>query len=198
MELFMGIFSLFNSKKGKVFTPDFNKTEYENWLCFLEYGGTSNEWNKLKRENMWGFKIDPVDVHAQYESKFRSLFNEYSASATKIKSEWTAISKEKVYTGRRVELFIGLCNYNIETYRKMVVLENKYNKGHLQEAEGYKRLAMLYEKQGKIDKAISVCKEAIQQGDVRSMPSRLIRMIKRLNREPNEEELNLIQKTVQQ
>ena len=188
----MGLFN----KKRKAFLPDFNKTEYENWLSFLEYGGTSNEWNKLKKENKWRFKIDPVEIHAQYESKFRPLFNEYFASATKIKSEWSAISNEKVFTGHRVELFIDLCNYNIEAYRKMVMLENKYNEDHLQEAEGYKRLAMLYEKQGEIDKAISICKEAIQQGDVRSMPSRLMRMIKKLNREPSEEEINLIKKTV--
>ena len=55
---------------------------------------------------------------------------------------------------------------------------------------------MLYEKQDEIDKVIQVCKEAIQQGDVKSMPTRLARIIKKLNREPTEEELTLIQKTV--
>lgn len=190
----MGLFSFLNSKKDKGFMPDFSKTEYENWLCFLDQGGTSQDWNKLKKENKWVFKKDPVKADSQYESKFRPLFNEYFNSAAKIKSQWSVISNEKIYNGRRVEQFVDLCNYNIEAYRKMVALENKYNKDHLQEAEGYKRLAMLYEKQGEIDKVISVCKEAIQQGDVKSMPSRLARMIKKLNREPTEEELTLIQK----
>lgn len=192
----MGFFGFLNSKKGKVYIPDINKTEYENWLRFLGQGGTSQEWNKLKKENKWVFKNDPVKEDSQYEVKFRPLFNEYFNSAAKIKSEWSVISNEKVYIGNRVERFIELCKHNIEAYRKMVALENKYNKDHLQEAEGYKRLAMLYEKQGEIDKVISVCKEAIKHGDVKSMPSRLLRMIKKLNREPTEEESTLIQKTV--
>ena len=191
----MGFLSFLKSKNNRAFMPDFNKTEYENWLNFLEQGGTSQQWNNLKKENKWLFKKDSAKVNSQYEVKFRPLFNEYFDSATKIKSEWSVISSEKVYTGHRVELFIELCKHNIEAYRKMVELENKHNKDHLQEAEGYKRLAMLYEKQGEFDKAISICKEAIQQGDVKSMPSRLIRMIRKLNREPTEEEVALIKKT---
>lgn len=190
----MGLFGFLNNKKEKSYCPDLTKTEYDNWLSFLDQGGTSKEWDKLKKENKWVFQKDPKETSAQYEAKFRPLFNEYYSSALKIKSEWSIISKDKVYTGQRVEPFIELCNHNIESYKKMVKLENKYNEDHLQESEGYKRLAMLYEKQGCIEEVVLICKEAILLGDTKSMPSRLDRMIKKLQRQPTEEERNLILK----
>lgn len=184
---------LFNKK---VFIADVSKTEYDNWLNFLEQGGTTKQWDKLKKENKWIFKKDQIEAFSKYEEKFRPLFNEYSKSALNIKLEWTAISNEKFYTGQRVNLLIELCKHNIEIYKKMVVLENQHNKDHLQESEGYKRLAMIYEKQEDYEKAIAVCKEAILLGDIKSMPSKLNRMIKKLRREATNEEKELIQKGI--
>lgn len=130
----------------------------------------------------------------QYETKFRPLFNEYSCTASKIKLEWSEINNEKIYIGLKIESFINLCMENIKAYTKMVELENQYNKDHLQEAEGYKRLAMLYEKQGEFEKSVLICKEAIIMGDKKTMPERLLRMIKKAHREPTQEEYRLIQR----
>lgn len=46
----MGFLSFLKSKNNRAFMPDFNKTEYENWLNFLEQGGTSQQWNNLKKK----------------------------------------------------------------------------------------------------------------------------------------------------
>ena len=50
----MGLFSRLFS--GLKFKPDLSKTEYDNWLDFLENGGTSEEWASLKKKNSWHFK----------------------------------------------------------------------------------------------------------------------------------------------
>jgi len=190
----MGLLRLFSEKI--IFVADLSKTEYENWLIFLEQGGNTKQWEKLKRDNKWIFIKDPIEAISEYEEKFSPLFNEYSESALNIKTEWKTISNEKIYSGHRANLFVELCKHNIELYKKMVILENQHSRDHLQESEGYKRLAMIYEKQENYEKAIEVCKEAILLGDIKSMPSRLDRMIKKLRREATDEEKELIQKGI--
>lgn len=55
----MGLFSKLFSHSG--FRPDFSKTEYDNWLNFLDNGGTSEEWEAIKKKNSWRFKDDCVE-----------------------------------------------------------------------------------------------------------------------------------------
>ena len=55
MALFSNLFLRFR------FKPDFSKTEYDNWLDFLDNGGTSEEWESLKKKNLWHFKHDCVE-----------------------------------------------------------------------------------------------------------------------------------------
>ncbi|MBQ3598911.1 MAG: hypothetical protein II987_06560 [Clostridia bacterium] len=186
----MGLFKFFSNKKD--FVPDFQKREYDNWMDFLEQGGSSKEWEELKRKNKWSFIMDDAEIFSEFQSKFRPLYKEYSESAAKIKIEWTNINNDKVYFGHHIDLFVELCTQNIVVYKNMVALENQYNEDHLQEAEGFKRLAMLYEKQKDFEKVVCICKEAIICGDVRSMSQRLSRAIAKIGREPTAEEKNLI------
>ncbi|MBS7210922.1 MAG: hypothetical protein KH034_11030, partial [Lachnospiraceae bacterium] len=62
----MGLFSRLFS--GLKFKPDLSKTEYDNWLDFLENGGTSEEWASLKKKNSWHFKDDCVEKHQKPET----------------------------------------------------------------------------------------------------------------------------------
>ena len=186
----MGLFRFLSNKKD--FVPDFQKSEYDNWMDFLEQGGSSKEWEELKRKNKWSFIKDDAEIFSEFQSKFRPLYKKYSESAAKIKLEWSNINKDKVYFGQKIDLFVDLCTQNIAVYKKMVALENQYNEDHLQETEGFKRLAMLYEKQKDFEKVVYICKEAIICGDVRSMPQRLSRAIAKIGREPTTEEKDLI------
>lgn len=74
-EISMGLFSrLFSSLK---FKPDFSKTEYDNWLVFLDKGGTSEEWESLKKKNSWHFKDVPLKYIRNMKKKydrFRQIF----------------------------------------------------------------------------------------------------------------------------
>ena len=47
----MGLFNnLFKTTKKASFIPDLKKTEYENWLLFLDNGGATIEWDKMKQD----------------------------------------------------------------------------------------------------------------------------------------------------
>ena len=175
------------------FTPDFSKTEYDNWLNFLDKGGTSEEWKALKKQNGWKFKRDPVNKQLKFEKEFRPIFNEYYASLQKIKKDWSVMYNLKDYSGKRAERFERECLHNIAVYKLMYSIETKYGEGHLTEVEGYKRLAMLYERQGNFEKTASICKEAILFGNLEGMKGRLASAIKKAGRTPTAEELLLIE-----
>ena len=193
----MGIFKSFFTESTKEeitnFTPNFSKTEHDNWLDFLANGGTTAEWNALKKQNGWKFKRDPVDDHLKFEKEFRPVFNEYYASLQKIKKEWSIMYNLKDYSGKKAEHFERECLHNISIYKQMYLIETKYDRDHLTAVEGYKRLAMLYEKQGNFEKAVAVCKEAILFGNLQEMKIRLARAIKKAGRTPTVEETMLIE-----
>ena len=194
----MGIKSLLKKlaeyANDDVFTPDFEKTEYDNWIDFMGKGGTTEAWNKLKKAKGWKFKRDPIETFQKYEKEFRPVFNQYDNSSRKIKEIWTAIYHAKDYNGKMAESIEKECINNIILFKKMMKIWVKYNESPMTQAEGYKRLLMLYEKQGRYDEAISVCKDACGLGIDES--SRLIRMIKKADRCPNTEEELLLEKFV--
>ena len=48
----MGLFNILFKKTGQTnFVPDFQISEYDNWLNFLNNGGTTEEWESLKIKN---------------------------------------------------------------------------------------------------------------------------------------------------
>lgn len=46
-------FNIFKKKPSKSFSPDLSLSEYENWLAYVKKGCTTDEWERLKRENHW-------------------------------------------------------------------------------------------------------------------------------------------------
>lgn len=193
----MGIFKsllkeIIKASEATKFTPDFSKTEYDNCLDFVSQGGNSEEWEALKKQNGWKFKRDPVDKHLRFEKEFRPIFNEYYASLQKIKKDWSVMYNLKDYSGKKAERFERECLHNIAVYKLMYSVETKYGEDHLTAVEGYKRLAMLYERQGNFEKSASVCKEAILFGNLEEMKVRLARAIKKAGRTPTIEEAALL------
>lgn len=120
----------------------------------------------------------------------RSAFEDYDLSANIVKSKWSIIYNLKCYKGERADELEDLCLQNINAYKKLYKLEEKYKINHITVIEGSKRLAMLYEKQGRYEEAISVCKEACFYGV--NERNRMARMIKKANRQPTPEENEII------
>lgn len=171
---------------GANFTPDFSKTEYDNWLEFLSRGGTSDEWAMLKRLNNWNFKKDDTTAYMQYQKEVTPVSDKYYALMTKIQRNWSVLYNSKNYTGRLADSFEKDCLDDIAYYKKMYEIDLKYGVNSPKNIPAFRRLAMLYEKQERFEESVTICEEALLCGmDERS---RMLRMIKKAGRSPSVEE----------
>lgn len=189
----MGIFKKIFTATTNVsdFTPNFSKTEYENWLDFLALGGTSAEWEKLKRINVWAFKKDALDKFSKYQKEIKPISDKYYTLMQKIQNDWSVLYNLNRFEGKLADSFENDCKSDIELYKKMREVDKKYGEESVLNIPAYQRLAMLYDKQGRFEDAVLVCKEAISYGmDERS---RMIRMIKKAKRQPTTEEIKLLE-----
>lgn len=177
------------NKEQTDFIPDSQKTEYENWLDFVSMGGTSAEWERLKAENSRFFKVDSFEL---YQKEFEKVSKKYFPLMLKIQKDWSALYNLNDYNGKLAEIIEEECLINIKQFQEMFNINAKYNKSSPENVPAFRRLAMLYEKQGRFEEAVKVCKTACVYGmDERS---RLIRMIKKAGRMPTDDELLIIEK----
>ena len=168
------------------FTPDFSKTEHDNWLDFIDKGGTSEEWNSLISANNWHFK---ENVYEKYQKEVKEVADNYYYLLPLIQREWSVLYNLKNYSGHQAKEFEKMCLNGIRYYIKMREIDLKYNEKTPLNVPAFTRLAMLYEKQGEYEKAAFICKQACIFGiDERS---RLIRMLKKAGRTPTAEETSL-------
>ena len=132
------------------------------------------------------------------DKKFMSLQQIYYDNSQKIESQWSILYNLKTYTGSNADRYMELCRLNIQQYTKM----NDRGK-HYTDYESplgvpaYKRLAMLYEKQGNYEASFEVCIEAIKSGilydgNKSGFKGRAARMIKKGNIQPDEEIITLL------
>ena len=170
---------------GVDFTPDFSKTEYDNWLEFISRGGTTDEWNVLKRVNAWSFE-ENVAAFQRYLAEVTPVSDKYYDLLTKIQRNWSVLYNSKNYTGRSAVAFEQDCLDGIAYFKKMHEIDLKYGETSPQNIPAFCRLAMLYEKQERFEESVAVCKEALIYGmDERS---RMLRMIKKAGRSLSAEE----------
>lgn len=181
--------SLFNSTRTE-FVPNFELPEYDNWLNFLNSGGTTKEWESLKAKNNWKFKKSETKIFLQYQNEVKSISDKYYSLMDNIQRDWSVLYNLKDYTGKIAHKIEEECFEDIALYNKMREIDMKYGESSPTNIPAFKRLAMLYEKQEKFEEAIDICKQACSFGmDERS---RMIRMIKKAGRNPTREELKII------
>ena len=183
---------LFSRKKKIKFTPNFKKQDYDNWLNFLDSGGSSKEWERLKKENKWVFPESKEEKYERYLKEVDAVADRYFTKMQEIEQDWSVMYNLKDYTGIRAESFEKLCLTNIADYKEMRKIDRKHGEKTATNIPAFKRLAMLYEKQGRYEEAVKVCKQAYSLGmDERS---RMVRMIKKAGRNPTQEEQRIIDK----
>lgn len=187
----MGLFDrFFKNQKQNIFVPDFSKEEYYNCLDFIENGGTSEEWKSLVTKNGWKFKEDEYE---QYQRKIKVVADKYFPQMHEIERDWSMMYKSKTYVGCKADHLKSKCEENISLYKEMAKIEREYGHEPPPNAPAFKRLAMLYEKQGEYDKSIAVCVDALKSGACGDgTPRRLERLIKKEKREPAPVEMHLI------
>ena len=187
----MGLFKFtsnrFNPQK---FTPDLNISEYDNWLNFLQKGGTSEQWEQLKSNKQWNFKKDNADIFMKYQKELKPISDKYYSLLKKIQKGWSTLYTNGDFNGEFAESFKKNCLEDIRLYEKMRKIDEKYNEKSPENIPAFKRLSMLYEKQGNYEEAVAVCKKAYVYGmDERE---RMLRMIKKAGRKPTKEEFDII------
>jgi tetratricopeptide (TPR) repeat protein len=181
---------LFGRKKRTRFIPDFKKPDYDNLLDFVEQGGSAKDWNQLKRKNGWVFPESEVEKFQRYQAEVKKVADAYFSQMQKIQEDWSTLYNLGSYTGILANKFEKACLANIANYKEMLRIEKKYGQKTATNIPAFKRLAMLYEKQGRFEDAVEICKQAYSLGmDERS---RMTRMIKKAGRKPTAEEQSLI------
>lgn len=160
------------------FEPDFSETENDNWIRFLQGGGgTSREWEKLKSVNGWTF-YDP--------------YRDYFSLLHKIENDWFVLYNSKDYHGNMAGMMEKDCLIDIEYYEKMRKYDIKHHEKPPTDIPAFKRLAMLYERQGKLEEAVTVCRKACSYGMDES--KRMKNLLKKIGREPTAAEARQIYK----
>ena len=174
---------LFGKKR---FIPDFTKSEYENWLDFLDSGGTSVEWASLKKKYNWTFPESEEEKFMRYGKEVKKVSDAYYSKLQIIEGNWSVLYNLGTYNTPIAYKFEQDCLSNIADYKEMLRIDKKYGQKTATNIPAFRRLAMLYEKQGRYEAAIEVCKQAYAVGmDERS---RMARMIKKAGRKPTQEE----------
>lgn len=186
----MGLLSKLFAKNVFSFQPDFSKTEYDNWLEYLSQGGTTEKWKILKKENKWVFSPDPVEKHMKHEKEFRPVFKKYYDLMNKIESQWSIVYRSKDYTCKLACEIEKECYETIKLFEKLREIDLKYGETPMSGSKVFKRLAILYERQKKYEKAITVCKLACNLGIDET--NRMKTMLSKAGRNASEEETYLM------
>lgn len=186
----MGLFSFLFGQKY-TFTPDFEETEYNNWLNYLCKGGTTKEWEILKKENNWNFAEDETEKHLAYEKELRPVFNKYNKLLELIKHQWSDLYKSKDYNSKLATIIEKECSEAILYFKEIRKIDSKYNQPVMNGSPIFTKLVLLYERRGDYEKSIRVCKMAIEVGMNES--KRMEKLIKKAGREPTSEELSLLE-----
>lgn len=168
-----------------------NDTEYEAWLN--SYKNHHLDFDTWKSMSLAEYAEDPLDKFAEYEQEMRPLWDKYLNDLNKIEKAWSRLYNSKQYTGAVADMLETACLRNIELYKKISQAENERGGTPPPNAPAFKRLAMLYEKQGLYEEAVLVCRDALDNGaHGDKMVNRFERMIKKINREPSADERQLI------
>lgn len=172
------------------YTPDFTLSEYDNWMIFLGEWGTSEQWEDLKKRKHWKFPKDDTEIFIRYQEELKPISDKYYSIMEKMQKDWSALYNLGDYTGKLAVEIEQECIEDIMLYKKMKEIDSKYSKETPTNIPAFKRLAMLYERQGNFEQAVDICKKAYGFGvDERG---RMLRIIKKAGRTPKEDELNLI------
>lgn len=187
----MGFFKFFFTGKAiDDFKPDFTKSEYYNWMDYLDKGGTTEQWKVLMKENRWNFPKNKVDKHLEYEKELCPIFNKYSELLELIKRQWSDLYKSKDYNSTLALKIEKECYEAISYFEQIQNIDKCHNQPVMNSSPIYTKLALLYERRGDYEKGIEACKMAIKVG--MGEHGRMEKLIKKAGRTPTDAEMELI------
>lgn len=152
---------------------------------------------KLQTDEDLSTEEIPHNRYPWEDNDYTSASNEYFSGMEKIETNWSVLYNLNCYTGARADKFIADCKKNINDFYSWQKIAKTYDMDSPPSVPAFKRLAMIYEKQGLYENSIAVCREAIlacayNDGTKGGMKGRLARMIKKSGRAPTDEEMILL------
>lgn len=131
-----------------------------------------------------------LEPFLKYQKELHKVFDKYLALMEIIEKEWSILYNSKDYSSKLAYKIEKECYEAINYYKKVREVDLKYGETPMSGSKAFTKLALLYERQGEFEKAVSVCKQAYSLGmDERK---RMLRIIKKVGRVPTEDELNLM------
>lgn len=126
----------------------------------------------------------------RYQNEIRPVADKYYTLLNKIENDWSTLYNLGDYTGVLAQRIESECIKAVKYFDEMKDIDEKHGESTPPNIPPLRRLAMLYERQGRFEQSISVCMTAISYGmDERS---RMLRMIKKAGRTPTDHEMELI------
>lgn len=138
---------------------------------------------------------EKLDDFYRIEREYMPILRQHYANVEKINMLYTVANNLALPNSKEMQQVIDLCLEDIKLAPKIFdyckELANNYNDNlerHLINYETFQRLAIIYEKQKEYEKAINICKYAIELGFYKDgtsgqMPGRLARLIKKSRQE---------------
>lgn len=188
-------------KYGFIFCNNCGK-QIEEYSKFCIYCGKKNSnttyFHEFQEDNYndsyttnYDFNEIDYETSKMIENKYRTIIDKHYRLLEKINMTYTVANNLYLPNSPEMQKVIDLCLQDISLAPKFLeynIQEAKlYNRNlddWLPVYPSFKRLAIIYEKQGKLNEAIDICKYAIQlgfykDGTAGQMPGRLARLIKK-------------------
>ena len=139
------------------------------------------------------YSSDDLDEYFKIEKKYSNILDIHFKNLEKINMLYTVANNLALPDSPQMQQVINLCLDDIalapQIYNYCKEMANHYNDNldnHLFNYVSFQRLAIIYEKQREYQKAIDICRQAIEigfykDGTAGQMPGRMARLIKKLN-----------------
>lgn len=132
-------------------------------------------------------------LHKVYDSP---IFNEHFENLEKIEMQYSVLYNLRQFFSPEMDSLISLCEHDIAILPQFKALHEKYNVRMPHTWDSFKRLSIIYERRKEYDKAIAVCKAAIDAGFIDDgssgkMPGRLARLIRLSQKQKDGEQNNV-------
>lgn len=166
------------------------------YFCFKQKQKNKEETYEEHLNNYMPTGNEKLDDYYRIEKEYLPILKKHYDNIEKINMLYTVANNLALPNSKEMQQVINLCLRDIELAPQILnyckEIANNYDDDNLEkyliDYSSFKRLAIIYEKQKKYDKAINVCKQAIKLGFYKDgtpgqMPGRLARLIKKSNQQ---------------
>lgn len=155
---------------------------------FNRLGGDRSKMPPYPYTDISSYERDIIRNQFIYTSKYQKMEDAYYGALPSLDTLWSVLYNTKDFNGKNAQKYEQICLDNIFAFKKIYSTYSvPYDVPLFDCVPAYRRLAMLYEKQGRYEEAVSICMDAINHdvpnepgdGGSKKIYARLARMAKK-------------------